>query len=183
MVIKFATEAESANDVIQEKIINKLGLENTYVSTATPSTLSRSYYGIYDNGYMKDVTEIDMNGVGGEDMLDGGIISNSYDLSLFLENLMTGKILSDSSFNQLQDFLAVTQETGIDFLTQYGLGLMYFDTDYGIATGHYGNVYGFNSVVVYYPEDEITLSIIINGYSSGIERAFVSQEVFRHLFE
>ena len=82
LVIKYAT-GKTANEVVQEKLIDRLGLSNTYVSTATPENLTRCYYDIYDNGYMKDVTEIDMNAVGGEDMLDGGIITCSNDLTIF----------------------------------------------------------------------------------------------------
>ncbi len=183
LVIKYAT-GNLANDVVKEKIIDNLGLENTYITTATPATLSRSYYGIYDNGYMKDVTEIDMNAVGGEDMLDGGLISNSYDMALFLENLMKGEILSDSSLNQMMDFIDITQDLGsMDFITKYGLGLMYLETDNGIAIGHYGYVYGFNSVFVYYPEIETTLAVTINGFSGDISEAFDSQEIFKFLFE
>ena len=41
---------------------------------------------------MKDVTEIDNNAVGGEDMLDGGMISSSYDLVYLLESIMHGDV-------------------------------------------------------------------------------------------
>ncbi len=183
LVIKYAT-GQAANTIVQEKIMDSYGLQNTFVSTAEPSTLSRSYYAIYDKGYMKDVTEIDRNAVGGEDMLDGGLISNSYDLALFLETLLTGQILSENAMNQLQTFIKVTQDLGdMNYITQYGLGLMYMETDHGICMGHYGYVYGFNGVFLYYPDDEITLAVLINGYSGDIAKVLGSQAVFQHLFE
>ncbi len=183
LVIKYAT-GKSANEVVQEKIIEQLALENTFISTAEPSTLSRAYYGIYDDGYMKDVTEIDMNAVGGEDMLDGGIISNSYDISIFLEALLTGQILSDTSLDEMEEFTEITEDLGdMDYITKYGLGLMYLDTENGVCIGHYGNVYGFNGVYVYYPEIETTLAVIINGYSGKISKVLDSEDIFKHLFE
>ncbi len=183
LVIKYAT-GTSANKVIQEKIIDRFGLENTYVSTAKPATLSRAYYGIYDNGYMKDVTEIDMNAVGGEDMLDGGIISNSYDLAIFLDTIINGNILSDESMNQMTEYTEVTQDLGdMDYITKYGLGMMYMETESGICIGHYGNVYGFNGVYVYFPEIETTMALIINGYSGDISKVLGSDAVFNHLFD
>jgi len=183
LVIKYAT-GKTANEIVQEKIIDGLGLSNTYVSTAVPQNLSRAYYGIYDNGYMKDVTEIDMNAAGGEDMLDGGMISNSYDLAYFLESLMKGYVLSESSLDQMEDVLDVTQDLGsMDYITKYGLGLMYLETDYGIAMGHYGYVYGFNGLFLYFPEIETTLAIMNNGYSGDISKVIDSQDIFRHLFQ
>ena len=182
LVIKYAT-GRTANEVVQEKIIDRFGLYNTYITTATPENLSRSYYDIYDNGYMKDVTEIDNNAVGGEDMLDGGIISSSWDMSLFLELLMHGEILEESSLNQMKEFLEVTEDLGdMDFLTKYGLGLMYLETDNGVAIGHYGNVYGFTGLFYYFPGSDITLSVMINGYSAKIADVIYGEEIFNHLF-
>jgi D-alanyl-D-alanine carboxypeptidase len=182
LVIKYAT-GKPADEVVQEKIIDRFGLSNTYVSTATPENLSRSYYDIYDDGYMKDVTEIDNNAVGGEDMLDGGIISSSYDLALFLDLLMHGDILQENSLNQMKEFLEVTEDLGdMDFLTQYGLGLMYLETDNGVAIGHYGNVYGFTGLFYYFPDDDIILSVLINGYSAEISDMIYGEEIFNHLF-
>ena len=182
LVIKYAT-GRPANEVVQEKIIDRFGLSNTFVSTVTPENLSRSYMDIYDNGYMKDVTEIDNNAVGGEDMLDGGIISSSYDLAHFLNLLMNGEILTENSLNQMKEFLVITEDLGDqDFITQYGLGLMYLETDNGIAIGHYGNVHGFTGLMFYFPEADITLSVIINGYSADIQDVIMSKEIFNHLF-
>jgi len=182
LVIKYAT-GKTANEVVQEKIIDRFGLANTYISTATPENLSRSYYDIYDSGYMKDVTEIDMNAESGEDMLDGGIISSSYDMALFLELLMHGDILQENSLNQMKEFLEVTEDMGdMDFLTRYGLGLMYIETDHGVGIGHYGNVYGFTGLDYHFPDDDITLSIMINGYSAKINDMIYGEEIFNHLF-
>ena len=182
LVIKYAT-GRPANDVVREKIIDRFGLSNTFVSTVTPESLSRSYMDIYDDGYMKDVTEIDNNAVGGEDMLDGGIISSSYDLACFLNLLMNGEILTENSLNQMKEFLEITEDLGDqDFITQYGVGLMYLETDNGIAIGHYGNVHGFTGLMFYFPEADITLSVIINGYSADIQDVIMGKEIFNHLF-
>jgi len=182
LVIKYAT-GKPANEVVQEKIIDRFGLTNTFVSTVTPKNLSRSYMDIYDDGYMKDVTEIDNNAVGGEDMLDGGIISSSYGLAHFLNLLMKGQILTENSLNQMKEFREVTEDLGDqDFVTQYGLGLMYLETDNGIAIGHYGNVHGFTGLMFYFPEADITLSVMINGYSANISDVMEGKEIFNHLF-
>lgn len=182
LVIKYAT-GKTANEVVQEKIIDRLNLSNTYISTALPQNLSRSYIDIYDQGYMQDITEIDNNAEGGEDMLDGGIISSSYDLALFLQSLMKGEILSESSLNQMKEFLELTELVeDMEFIKGYGLGLMRLETEHGTAIGHYGNVHGFTGLMFHFPADDITLAIIVNGHSTKMQEVLEREEIFYHLF-
>ena len=83
----------------------------------------------------------------------------------------------------MEEFTEVTQDLGqMNYITQYGLGLMYLETDNGVAIGHYGYDYGFNGVFLYFPEIETTLAIMINGYSSDISKVFDSQQVFKYVF-
>lgn len=182
LVIKYAT-GKTANEVVQEKIIDRFELSNTYISTAQPDNLSRSYIDLYDNGYIQDVTEIDNNAVGGEDMLDGGIISSSYDLSKFLELLMHGEILTENSLNQMKEFRGLTELVeDMEYIKGYGLGLMQLETANGIAVGHYGNVHGFTGLMFYFPEDDITLSIMVNGHSTKMQEVLEREGIFNHLF-
>ena len=183
LVIKYAT-GKTANEVVQEKIIDRLGLSNTYISTDNPYNLSRSYIDNYGDGFMKDVTEIDNNAVGGEDMLDGGMITCSYDLAYFLESVMHANSISESSLSQMKETRVITEDIGETYshIKEYGLGLMYLETDFGVAYGHYGNVHGFSGLVFYFPEHDVTVALIINGYSPEIEDLYVSTDIFSHLF-
>ena len=183
LVIKYAT-GKAANEIVQEKIIDKYDLSNTYITTATPENLSRCYYDEYDKGIMHDVTEIDNNAVGGEDMLDGGIISSSYDLSRFLELLLSGQIISESSLNQMKGFIDITQDLGdIEIMKKYGLGLMEFETNDGIAYGHYGTVYANQCFVLHFPEHDVTVSTMVNGMSNDIDKLMYRKDLFSPLFE
>lgn len=182
LVIKYAS-GKTANEIIQEKIINDLGLSNTYVSTSNPDNLSRAYIDTYGKGYMQDVTEFDNNAVGGEDMLDGGMISSSYDMTGFLELLMKGQVLSDTSLNQMKETLEITEDLGeITHVKEYGLGLMYIETNNEVAFGHYGSVYAFSGLVFHFPVHEITISVMINGSSGELAKQIWSEEIFSHLF-
>jgi D-alanyl-D-alanine carboxypeptidase len=146
----------------------------------------RGYYDTYDNGYVQDLTEIDNNAVGGQDMLDGGIISNAFDMVTFFTALMSGQILTDESLAQMEAFTEIvdTAQLGdMTFIKQYGLGLMKLETDHGTAIGHYGTVYCFNGLVLYFPEQEVTLSLLINGSSTKIGKVYNRKELFNYLFE
>lgn len=180
LVIKYAT-GKNANDVVNEKVIQPLGLNNIFMSTNIPSTLSRGYF---DKGYMIDNTVIDNNAVGGQDMLDGGIMANSYDLASFFRKLVSGNILSATSLTQMETFADLTQELPpeLSHLKQYGLGLMKLETDHGVAIGHYGSVYCFNGMVYHFPVQNVTVAIIRNGESDKIKQFFESKELFNYLF-
>lgn len=184
LVVKYLT-GKSAYQVVNEKVIKPLQLNNIYADTKLPSTLARGYYDIYDNGFMKDLTEIDNNAVGGQDMLDGGLIANTYDLAAFLKALMNGNVLSDKSMAQMQTFIDITQELPeeLKYIKQYGLGLMKIETDYGTAIGHYGHVHSFWGMVYYFPQQKVTIAMLTNGYSTKNNKAAESKEIFNYLFE
>jgi D-alanyl-D-alanine carboxypeptidase len=185
LVIQHAT-GKSAFQAVNEKIIEPLHLQYTYATTDIPSNLVRGYYDTYDNGYMQDLTEIDNNAVGGQDMLDGGIISNAFDIITFFTALMSGQILTDESLAQMESFTEIvdTAQLGdMTFIKQYGLGLMKLETDHGTAIGHYGTVYCFNGLVLYFPGQGVTFSLLINGSSTEIGKVFNRKELFNYLFE
>ncbi|MBP1683660.1 MAG: hypothetical protein H6Q27_1227 [Ignavibacteriaceae bacterium] len=175
---------KNANDVVFEKLVQPLGLQNIYMSTKIPSMLSRGYSDVHDDGKVIDATEIDNNAVGGQDMLDGGLMANSYDLAIFLKALLEGEILSAGSLGQMETFEDITQDLGPDLshLKQYGLGLMKLETEHGIAIGHYGSVHCFNSLVYYFPQQKVTVAIIRNGDSARSKKFFESKELFNYLF-
>lgn len=183
LVIKHVT-GKNANDVVVEKIIQPLGLENTYMSTAQPAELARGYYDAHDNGEVIDRTEIDHNAVGGQDMLDGGVMSTSYDLAVFMRALVNGEILSPISWAQMQDFTSITQDLGpnLAHLTEYGLGMMKVETNFGIGIGHYGSVHCFSGLVYHFPAQNLTVGIIRNGDSAQAKRFFESEELLHYLF-
>ena len=175
---------KNANDVVYEKLVQPLGLQNIYMSTNIPSMLSRGYSDVHDDGKVIDATEIDNNAVGGQDILDGGLMANSYDLAIFLKALLEGEILSAGSLGQMETFEDITQDLGPDLshLKQYGLGLMKLETEHGIAIGHYGSVHCFNSLVYYFPQQKVTVAIIRNGDSARSKKFFESKELFNYLF-
>lgn len=182
LVIKYAS-GKNANEIVQEKIIERLGLQNTYVSTDNPNNMSQAYKDTYGKGYMKNVTKMDNNAVGGEDMLDGGMISSSYDVAFFLESLMKGNVLSETSLRQMKETSIITEDLGdITHITEYGLGLMFIETNNEVAFGHYGNVYGFTSLALYFPGRDLCFSVMINGSSGEIDEKFRSEEILSHLF-
>jgi D-alanyl-D-alanine carboxypeptidase len=184
LIIK-KVSGQGAYEYITEKVLKPHGIDNVYASTAIPATLSRAYYDSNDNGIMLDRTEIENNAVGGENMVDGGMIANSYDLARFHEKLMTGKILSAASVQALNTFNPITQDLGEELrhLKGYSLGMMKLETNFGPAIGHYGTVQSFNGMVFYFPQQQVTVALIRNSDSAKIKKFVESKEIFDFLFE
>ena len=184
LVIKKVT-GKPSYQVITEKIINPLGLKNTIASTLLPDQLTRSYYAETANEALTEVTHIDNNGIGGEGAIDGGMISTSSDVAQFLETLLTNKILSPTSMQQLQTFVDNDPdrlEPDLKYNKQYGLGLMKLDTNQGVALGHDGHVFGFGGKSYYFPKQKVTVCILLNTWSPKVVALLNAKETFNLLF-
>lgn len=183
LIIKNVTK-KTAYEAVTEMIIRPLGLTNTYATTAYPASLSRGYFDVFNNGMMKDQTEIDHNAVGGQDMLDGGLISNTYDLAVFMEALKTGKIISAKSLSEMESPGAIKAEIPADltYIKDYGLGLFLLDIDGRKGVGHGGNVQCFNGIAYYFPEEKISVSILLNSYSKKLQTVLYDKAVLDLLF-
>ncbi|GGD71618.1 serine-type D-Ala-D-Ala carboxypeptidase [Emticicia aquatilis] len=175
---------KSSYEVVTEKVIRPLGLKNTYASTTLPSSLSNGYYDSFNNGMMVDQTEIDNNAVGGQDMLDGGLISNSYDLAILMEALKTGKLLSAKSVAEMELPIGFYVEVpeDLNYIKDYGLGLFKLDIDGKKGIGHGGNVFSFNCIAYYFPEQKISVSIMLNSYSKKLQKALYDVETLKMVF-
>ncbi|MDQ0783946.1 serine hydrolase [Chryseobacterium sp. W4I1] len=159
-------------EVVNQKVINPLGLRNTFASTTLPKKLTRSYYTEDPAGNnLNDVTQIDNNGIGGEGALDGGMISTASNIARFVEALITGKILTPASMQQLETFVdndLNRLEPDLKYNKQYGLGLMKLDSDQGVALGHDGHVFGFGGKSYYFPKQKTTICILLNTWSPKV---------------
>ena len=175
---------KSAYQYLNTEIFEPQGFNKIIASSTIPSSLARAYYDIYDNGKVVDRTEIENNAVGGEEMIDGGLIANSYDLAKFHEKLMTGKILSNASVKSMSEFRPITQDLGdLDFIKGYGLGMMSVETNFGMAIGHYGTVQSFNGMVFHFPDKKVTIAFIRNNDSSKLKKFIESKAFFDYFFQ
>lgn len=170
-----------AYEVVTEKIIRPLGLKNTFASTSLPSNLSRGYYDSMNNGFMKDQTELDHGAIGGIDMLDGGMISNAYDLAIFMEALKLGKVISAKSLKEMEVPLGLKVDIPEEFsyIKDYGLGLFQLDVDGVKGIGHAGNIQCFNGSAYYFPDKKTSVSIVLNSYSKKLQDALFDKETLK----
>lgn len=184
MIIEKIT-GKTAFEAVTESVLKPLNMQNTYASRKLPSTLSRGYYDSFNNGVMRDYTEIDNNAVGGQDMLDGGMVSNATDLANFMEALQTGGVLSEESLAEMEaptNIAIPDVPADLAYIKDYGLGLFKLDVDGVKGIGHGGNVQSFNCIAYYFPEKKLSVVIMLNSYSKKLQKVLFDKETIKMAF-
>lgn len=158
-VIIETVTGESLADALETRIFAPAGMDNCYLETSDvfAQGIVRGYQ-LGDDDEYEDVTEYnDGTGLG-----DGGIVCTAADLAKFLPALMNGVYLSEEMLAQM----LATVDDGEG--GQYGLGIGYDETEYGMIVGHDGASSGFQSSMVYLPDVDGVLVALTNNLDSDI---------------
>ncbi|MFC0777384.1 serine hydrolase domain-containing protein [Flavobacterium sp. HJSW_4] len=141
------TYKKTYSELLEEQIIKPLKLKNTYFGGKINIQNNECYSYYFSNKWEED-TEGDMSVPLGA----GAIVSTPSDLTLFIEKLFQGKIISLKSLKlmtQIQD--------------KYGMGIFalpFYDKN-GFV--HRGQIDSFSSVLSFFPEEKLAIAIITNG--------------------
>jgi D-alanyl-D-alanine carboxypeptidase len=135
-------------DALQERIISKAGLKDTYTATGNidvnrNESLTYSYIG----GKWKQVAETHPSIL----FSAGSIVSTPYDLTLFIQALFDGKIVSKGSLNQMK-----TIRDGD------GLGMEPFLFAGKTLYGHTGGADNYGAWLAYLPEEKLAFAYTTN---------------------
>lgn len=151
LVIECVT-GKSYDAVLQERIYIPLGLENTHlldydVSSDDPR-IAHGYTMSFDGTHYH----------GSQAWAAGGLVSTVEDLSLFMHALVNGELFDQPSTFDLMVWLEED--------AHYGLGMFVTQTQEGIAYGHGGGIFGYNTRLEYFPVFETTVisTMSFNGY-------------------
>jgi len=149
-------DQKSYSDALRDRITIPLGLINTYnggeIETSNNESLS---YNPESNDWIL-ATETNITLVNGT----GSIVSNPEDLNSFLQELFAGNVVSVSSLEQMK-----ANSTDI-----FGLGLISLPFYEKTGFGGTGLLDGFQSISLYFPNDNVSISITLNGVSTSLSR-------------
>ncbi|MCB9451123.1 MAG: beta-lactamase family protein [Anaerolineaceae bacterium] len=152
-----AVSGQSLADQLQSFIFDPLGMSSCYLET--PDKFAKGLV----RGYTLDSEFIDIteenDGVG---LGDGGIVCDARDLAKFLPALLNGDLLNADTLKQMLN----TVEDGDG--GQYGLGIGTTEIDYGTLVGHDGATGGFQSNMVYLPDEGISVVVLTNNFDSEV---------------
>jgi len=139
---------------LNQRIINKIGLKNTIAATINNSQpLEARPYSF--NGSWLPVKDIYFPNIVGV----GDILSTPQDLSLFINSLVKGKLVSAESYNQMKNF---------NSNDAFGMGLLRSPFYGKTLIGHNGGTYGSYSAMYILPEDGVTFAINTNGMNYAL---------------
>ena len=133
--------------LLREKIVKPLGLKNTYFAGKTNIAGNESYSYKFNDQWLKD-TETDPSIPLGA----GGILSTPTDLTIFIDQLFKGKLISEKSLILMKTIKE-----------KYGMGMFEYPYFEKKSYGHTGAIDGFQSIVSYFPEEKLALAITSNG--------------------
>jgi CubicO group peptidase (beta-lactamase class C family) len=133
--------------ILNKKLIKPLGLINTYFGGKTNLINNESYSYNFENKWIKE-TETDMS----IPMGAGAIVSNPTDLTIFIEQLFAGKIISEKSLSLMKTIK-----------DKYGMGMFEFPYYEKKSYGHTGGIDGFQSVLSYFAEEKLAIALTSNG--------------------
>lgn len=144
---------KSYGEILKEKIIKPLKLKNTYLGGKISLENNECYSYTLAGKWVKE-NETDMSIPLGA----GAIVSNPTDLNLFIESLFAGKIVSTEHLNEMKTIKG-----------KYGMGILEFPYFERKSYGHNGAIDGFRSILGYFPDEKLALSITSNamGYDNN----------------
>lgn len=138
---------KSFSEVLRTNITSKINLPDTYLGGKIAVNNDESFSYNFQNGWQK-LPETDMSIPGGA----GAIVSTATDLTIFADALFKGNIVSQNSLNQM-----------LTIRDNYGMGIFEYPVFAKKGFGHTGGIDGFNSMLLYLPDEDLAVAYISNG--------------------
>lgn len=135
-------------EILKERIINKIGLNNTYYGGKINVKADESLSYRVANGNYTLLPETDMSNPGGA----GAIVSSAGDIATFMDALFAGKLMSASSFEIMKKTNNGETCHGIFYYNQNGIDVYASE----------GGIDGFQSILVHVPAMNITIAMLSN---------------------
>lgn len=155
---------KSYADLLQEKIIQPIGLTNTYVfGKINPANNECKSYVFAGGWNVTEETDFTIP------LGAGALVSTTLDLNTFAEALFGGKLLKKESLEYMKSIKG-----------DYGYGLFQIPFYKSIGYGHTGGIDGFSSIFVHFEDSNITYSLTSNG--SNFENNEISITVLSAIY-
>lgn len=159
LVIDHVTKRPHAQ-LLKEKIIDPLGLKDTYYYYHNPlpeGRIAQGYFDLYNNGSIVNLSNYNTGSGNGYT----GLYTTVFDMYTFIDALLVQEsILSSNSLNQMKDFNP-KEETG----KLLGAGLFkdfIHHPSNEFAIGHRGRDLAYSADLFYFPNKNQVLSLIVN---------------------
>lgn len=147
LIIEKLTKS-SYQENLQKRIVSKAGLKNTYYANDNADVSKNESISFYFDSKWKPEEEWPIDVA----FASGGIVSTPQDLTQMIHSLFTGNLVSKNALEEMQK-----TTDGL------GKGLMQFPFGERRFFGHNGKIDHFIATLGYYPKDNLSVSLLING--------------------
>lgn len=176
-----AIEGKPFYEVFEERIFTPLHLTSTHFAATdpVPDGIIRGYVDFYSN-----LDVINATYYSGWDYYtaDGGLISNAYDLNVFMNALFNEEIISKASLDIMLTWQKPKDVDPEFFPLWYGLGIFRMETPWGDAWFHSGDAIGYYACMAYFPERSTTICWAVNGNYGKIDELASTQTAMENIF-
>jgi len=167
----------NTNYIIIAYIINKIMhtdiSEQLHARFFTPLNMNESFFEVQDtitlpyahnwvdlngDGILDDASFVPTTAIYSATVGAGGVTSRPENLVKWQRALYSGNILNQTSLNQMLTF----RNAVISGANGYGLGTMRYSINGVNCFGHGGNLFGYTAVMIYNPQDSISIAIMMN---------------------
>jgi CubicO group peptidase (beta-lactamase class C family) len=163
MILEEVT-GDSYAEHLASSLFEPLGLTRTRYGSSTDIIPNRAQgYRVTEEGQLENDWAIGMSQPGAA----GALLSTAGDLVRWQLALVSGQVVSEDSYVEMTApyLLADMRESA------YGFGLMRGELDGRRVVSHGGGIFGFNSYLAHYPDEELSVAVISNS------EAYSSQEL------
>ncbi len=161
-VIVEAVTGTSLDYEMRRRLFEPLGLTNTFLagSEEVPEGVIHGY-GTLPDGTNFDIARLPNTAFDTATWATGSMVSNAGDLVRWAKALYGGKgeVVNGKI---LDEMLTFETSFGPAPSVLYGLGVFRYETPAGKALGHTGTWFGFSSRMMYFPDLDVTLVVLVN---------------------
>lgn len=158
LVAEFVTQ-KPHHVLFREYLFEPLGLSHSYYTKelwqqrmAIPNT----YWDYFSNGFIENISTTQLNYVAAC-LGDDEMVGRASDYVHFLRALVKGKVVSASSFQEMQTWVNDSDGEPV-----YGLGLEKISFQNTAGFGHGGEGFGAGAVLYHFPEKDLTYYLGVN---------------------
>ena len=159
MIISKITRT-SLSQQLHERFFTPLGMTNSFFEPQDSVTApyAHNWVDLNGDGILDDASGIPRTAIYSSTVGSSGITTNSESLIKWGRNLYGGSLLTQASRNKMLTFISMSSP-GIN---GYGLGTFRYNAGGRYCYGHGGNLFGYSCMYMYYPQDSICISLMVN---------------------
>ena len=160
-------------DFIIDDIARPLGLQDTHLCDDVVEGRARGYERV-DDGFIPSVLDAE-RGVRG----DAGLCSSVRDLALLPNALAGGSVISSGGLSAL----TAPTDLGMGLTVDYGLGIASGEFGGHRLWGHLGGSGSIVSTLAHYPDDNLTIAVLVNTRAANLGALALEGEVAKIVLE